>query len=749
MLDLNVLNEMQRQAVDTLEGPLLILAGAGSGKTRALTYRIANLVEHGVSPYSILALTFTNKAAAEMRERVEELVGDGAAGDMWVSTFHACCSRILRRDIDKLGRERSFVIYDSADQLSLIADILKKMGISDKELPKQEIKARISDAKNKSEDPERYLADDSFSDDSLVKIYRRYEKALLEANAMDFDDLLLLTIKLFKESPETLEKYRGRFRYVLVDEYQDTNSVQYRMIEMLCREHRNICVVGDDDQSIYGWRGADIRNILGFEKDFPGAKVIRLEQNYRSSANILNAANAVIHNNMGRKEKKLWTTQGEGEQLTKYSAGTEREEADFICKQILSAVREGRSYGDCAVLYRMNSQSRVIETTLVNYGIPYKVYGGMRFYERREIKDILSYLRLLQNPADNMALLRVINVPRRGIGAASLKELSDAAEAQGIPLLLCAMSGEGISPKLHAKLQPFVDTMLSFTAMQRTMPLSDFTEHMLVSLEYEQFLKAEDKKGELESRMENLRELIGNIKEFETGNEDAENVLSAFLENVALIADIDGMEAGNDSVALMTLHSAKGLEFDVVFIPGMEENIFPSARARNDLSSTAIEEERRLCYVGITRARQRLYLLNARQRNLFANYSWNKPSRFLEEIPAELVCDLTPKSAFGGEETHERPQHEQSTWLRHPRAVHVPPAHGFGVHQPKEAAKPVAKAVPKEFSLHQRVKHDKFGEGTVMEISGNGSSMIVHIDFNNGEKKKFAAAYAPIIPMDD
>ncbi len=744
MLDVNVLNDMQRQAVDSLEGPLLVLAGAGSGKTRALTYRIANLVEHGVSPYSILALTFTNKAASEMRERVEELVGADAS-DMWVTTFHSCCVRILRRDIDKLGRERSFVIYDDADQLSVIGEIMKRLGISDKEIPKREIKTKISDAKNKSEDPEQYLMDDSYSDTSVVKIFRLYQKALLEANAMDFDDLLLITLKLFTESPEALEKYRGRFRYVLVDEYQDTNSVQYRLIELLCRDHGNICVVGDDDQSIYGWRGADIRNILGFEKDFPGAKIIRLEQNYRSSANILNAANSVISHNIGRKPKKLWTTKGEGEQLVLYSASTEREEADFICKQILSAAREGRKYGDCAVLYRMNAQSRVIESMLVNYGIPYKVYGGVRFYERREIKDMLAYLRLLQNPADNVALMRVINVPRRGIGAASISELSQAAEEQGIPMLLCAISGEGISAKLHNKLKPFVDTILQFTAMQRTIPLSEFTERMIVSLEYEEYLKAEDKKGELESRMDNLRELIGNIKEFETGAEDEESVLSSFLENVALIADIDGMQEGSDAVALMTLHSAKGLEFDIVFIPGMEENVFPSSRACNDLSNSGLEEERRLCYVGITRARERLYLLNAKQRSLFGNYSWNRPSRFLEEIPAALINDLSPRFSPEISGGGEHPQHENSTWGKREKTVRVPPSNGFGVHKPASgAAAALNKAVPKSFELHQRVKHDKFGEGTIMEISGSGNAMTVYIDFNNGEKKKFAAAYAPI-----
>lgn len=743
MIDLSVLNDRQREAAETLEGPLLILAGAGSGKTRALTYRIANLVEHGVSPYCILALTFTNKAAGEMRERVESLIGGGAE-NMWVSTFHSCCSRILRMDIDKLGRERSFVIYDSADQLALVADIIKKMGFSDKEFPKHEIRAKISDAKNKAEDPEAYLTGEAFSDNTVLKIYRRYQKALEEANAMDFDDLLLLTLRLFKESPETLEKYRGRFRYVLVDEYQDTNGAQYRLVETLCHEHRNICVVGDDDQSIYGWRGADIRNILEFEKDFSGAKVIRLEQNYRSSGNILQAANAVISHNLGRKSKKLWTEKGEGDLLIRYTAGTEREEADFICKQIKQGADDGKNYSDFAVLYRMNAQSRIIENMLVYYGIPYKVYGGLRFYERREIKDILAYLRLLYNPSDNAAFLRIVNVPRRGIGDASISELSGAADEQGIPLLLCAMSGDGLSPKLQKKLQPFVDSILEFTALQRTIPLSDFVEKMIGALEYEKFLKEEDKKGELESRMDNLRELIGNIKEFENVAPDDESILAAFLENVALIADIDGMQDDSDTVALMTLHSAKGLEFDNVFIPGMEENIFPSGRAKSDMTNHALEEERRLCYVGITRAREKLYLLHAKQRNLFGNYTWNMPSRFFEEIPAALIEDM---SYHAPEASASASSPEHSPWKKRERAPIIPPKEGFGVRKPVLAPKP-GNAAPKNFSMHQRVKHDKFGEGIVAEISGSGSAMTVLIDFSDGQQKKFAAAYAPIKPVE-
>ena len=429
-MDLSGLNEQQRLAVEQLEGPLLILAGAGSGKTRALTYRIANLVEHGVSPWNILALTFTNKAAREMRERTEALLSFDAS-DMWVTTFHSACARILRMDMDKLGRERNFVIYDDDDQMSLIGNIIKRLGLNEKEIPKREIKEQISDAKNKSLDPAQYLADDLGANDALLRIFREYQKELSACNALDFDDLLCKTLELLEKSSETLGKYRSKFQYVLVDEYQDTNLMQYRIVETLCREHRNLCVVGDDDQSIYGWRGADIRNILEFEKDFPGAKVIRLEQNYRSTAHILDAANAVIENNVGRKRKKLWTENGTGDKIETFSAGNEREEAGFVCRKILEGIRKGKSYSDYAVLYRMNAQSRVLETTMMNYGIPNKVYGGQRFYERKEIKDILAYLRILYNPADDVALRRIINVPRRGIGDTTVSELVRAAEKNG------------------------------------------------------------------------------------------------------------------------------------------------------------------------------------------------------------------------------------------------------------------------------------------------------------------------------
>lgn len=739
-MDLSTLNKEQRQAVDTLDGPLLILAGAGSGKTRALTYRIANLVDHGVSPWNILALTFTNKAAREMRERTEALLG-GSVKDMWVATFHSCCTRILRSDIDKLGRDRNFVIYDDDDQTSLIAAIMKRLGVNDKDITKRQIKEHISEAKNKSTEPEKFLMDNPYLDESVLKVFREYQRSLKEYNALDFDDLLGKTLELFQSCPEVLQKYRSKFRYILVDEYQDTNVMQYHIVELLAREHGNICVVGDDDQSIYGWRGADIRNILDFEKDFPGAKVIRLEQNYRSTSNILDAANAVIENNQGRKSKKLWTDNGRGDRIETFTADSERDEAHFVCRKIMEGVRNGMNYGDFAVLYRMNAQSRIPETTMVNYGIPNKVYGGQRFYERKEIKDIMAYLRLIYNPFDDIALKRIINVPKRSIGDASIAELARVAEQEGKSMLVAALTSENIDPRAMKKIKPFADTMGEFIALSRTMPLSEFTWGMISALEYETYLKAEDKRGEVESRMDNLRELIGNIKEIEKDLSEGEDALRAFLENVSLVSDIDSMNDGNGAVALMTLHSAKGLEFPVVFMIGMEENIFPTSRARNDMSNHAMEEERRLCYVGMTRAKQKLYLINARQRNIFGSESYNRKSRFIEEIPAELTVSDNPVKQPDAREQAEHTRGQRKNFHRYAMDTH---ALGDGTRDVRPAAAPVSKT----FEKYQKVQHDKFGVGTVMEISGSGSSMLVSIDFGAAGVKRFAAAYAPIKPVE-
>ncbi|MDD3919614.1 MAG: UvrD-helicase domain-containing protein, partial [Eubacteriales bacterium] len=555
-MELTGLNKEQLRAVECVDGPLLVLAGAGSGKTRVLTYRIANLIEnHQVRPYQILALTFTNKAAKEMRERTQRLV-DVPAEDIWVMTFHAFCMRILRRDIQHIGYERSFTIYDDADQLSVINNIIKNMGLDDKKFPKRQLREHISRAKNQPGDPLEYFRDEAFGADTLLNVYKQYQKRLKDNNALDFDDLLLKTLELFHAFPEVLGYYQNRFRYVLVDEYQDTNMAQYELVKLLSREHHNICVVGDDDQSIYGWRGADIRNILEFEKDFPGAKTIRLEQNYRSTNVILDAANSVIENNSRRKSKKLWTAQKGGEPLHLFVADNERYEAAYVCDKIMSGVHAGRRYDEFAILYRMNAQSRMLETLLMHYGIPYHVYGGLRFYERKEIKDVMAYLRLLCNPADDVAFERAIAVPKRGLGAAAMAELAAAATENGTSLFLAAMEAEALSPRCKAKFRAFADEVRELMVLRFTLPLSKFAEEMLKRIEYDAYLR-EDKKENYETRAENVAELIGAMRAFEEDAVGVEDMLQAYLENVALVSDLDNMADDSGQVALMTLHSAK------------------------------------------------------------------------------------------------------------------------------------------------------------------------------------------------
>ncbi|MDL2217557.1 DNA helicase PcrA [Christensenellaceae bacterium OttesenSCG-928-M15] len=733
-MDLSVLNTEQRLAVECIEGPLLVLAGAGSGKTRVLTYRIANLVEnHGVMPWNILALTFTNKAAREMRERIAALI-DYNVEDMWVMTFHSFCARLLRIEADHIGYDRRFVIYDDSDQLSVYNDIIKKLSLDGDKFTKRSLKERISQAKNQTLNVEAYLGEDAFAD-VYLKVYKMYQKQLKQNNAMDFDDLLLKTIELFTTYPEVLNKYRQKFKYLLVDEYQDTNMAQYKLVQLLGEEHQNICVVGDDDQSIYGWRGADIRNILGFEKDFHGAKLIRLEQNYRSTSMILDAANHVIDHNMGRKSKNLWTERQGGEKINYYFAMNERIEAEYVCKSILERIRDGRQYSDFAVLYRTNAQSRMLETTLASYGIPYRVYGGQKFYERAEIKDVMAYLRLLYNPADDVAFQRIINVPRRGIGAAAIGELLMSAEQEGLPMYLVATDGIGLSQRVRPKMQAFTEQMTELLAIRETMPLHEFVNEVLERVHYETYLR-DDKKENYETRMQNIQELLGAMREFEAGLEEDVDVLGAYLENVALVSDIDNLEDKSGQVALMTLHSAKGLEFPVVFITGMEENIFPSSRSAYDPEK--LEEERRLCYVGITRAMESLHLIRTRQRSLYGEMAVNKPSRFLSEIPQELIEDLTPE---------QEPVVASSTQKKTlPAFTHNVATHGgFGVNTTVKAAAPSPRvnAPDKEYCANQRVRHAKFGAGTIMAVEGKGSAQVISIDFG-GTVKKFAAAFAPI-----
>ena len=738
-MDITLLNKEQRRAVECLDGPLLVLAGAGSGKTRVLTYRIANLIDHGVRPWNILALTFTNKAAREMRERTESLIGVSAS-DVWCVTFHSFCVRILRMDIDKMsnGYDRNFVIYDDGDQLSVIESILKRLGVQEKDTPKRSIKEAISTAKNKGVDPDTFFASE-FQGDLKRQVYSLYKKQLQDANALDFDDLILFTIKLFQQCGDVLEKYRGKFRYVLVDEYQDTNLPQYSLVRLLCEEHRNLCVVGDDDQSIYGWRGADIRNILEFETDFPGAKIIRLEQNYRSSANILNAANSVIANNIGRKEKRLWTNKASGDTITHHCADDERREADFVCRTIMSGIRSGRAYCDYAVLYRMNAQSRILETMLLSYGIPHNVYGGQRFYDRKEIKDILAYLRVVANPNDDVAFRRIVNVPARGIGAATLQKLTDAAVNSGSPLLVTALGDTPMDLKTAAKLKPFRDMMAGVLIKKAELPPSELTEYILGQIRYREYLELEGK-TQAETRWENILELMGNIREVENSIVDPEaDALGAFLESVALMSDIDSMSDEYGTVSLMTLHSAKGLEFGTVFITGMEDGIFPTSRSKFDPDS--MEEERRLMYVGMTRAMDKLYLLNTRHRTLFGHTSDSIESRFLREIPEEFLEIPSALRGFGRAADEYNYGRRPSEGL-YEKQSSVPAFAGSSKYE-KHAAVQM-----KDLSIYQRVRHAKFGEGTIIEMTGSGNAILISIDFDSVGVKKLAGAYAPIEPVE-
>ena len=653
-MDLNVLNPEQREAVLTTEGPLLVLAGAGSGKTRVLTHRIAYLIgEKGVLPRQILALTFTNKAAGEMRERVEALVG-GVSSEMWVMTFHSCCARILRMEIEHLGYERSFTIYDDADQQTLLRRIIRELNLNDKIYTPRMLSSKISDAKNHSLQPEQFLRE-SYAQQPVIDVFHRYQTALRLNNALDFDDLLLKVLELFERFPDVREAYQQRFRYILVDEYQDTNLAQYHLVRQLAASHRNLCVVGDDDQSIYGWRGADIRNILEFEKDFPGAKVVRLEQNYRSTGRILDAANRVIAHNASRKQKKLWTAQGEGLPLELYEADDERDEASFVCGSILRGVRqEGRRYGDFAVLYRTHAQSRALEMYLQSYDIPYRVYGGTSFFQRAEVKDILSYLRLLQNPNDDAAFLRVVNTPRRGIGEAALSQLAEAAAKEGLPLLPAAMAGEGaLPPRLAARFAPFCALLQEVYGTIGVQPLAESMEQLLTAIDYDTYLR-EDRKGAYETRAEIVEELVNYARQFEEefsqAGQGGQDVLQSFLEMVSLFSATDALDETTDRVSMMTLHSAKGLEFPVVFLTGMEDGLFPSSQSRYDPAK--LEEERRLCYVGITRAKETLILTRAKQRMLYGKIEPAAPSMFLDEL-GDLLPDREPADvdAFGREST--------------------------------------------------------------------------------------------------
>jgi len=702
---LKSLNPMQQEAVKHVDGPLLIIAGAGSGKTRVLTHRIAYLIkEHHVPPSSILAVTFTNKAANEMKRRLNHLTGI-LSRQLWIGTFHSICGRILRHDIDKIGWRKDFLIFDEDDQESLIRQIIKELDLDDRFKP-QAVLEKISKAKNELKGPKEY--EDTaldFTTEKVAAAYRLYQEKLFKNNAMDFDDMLMFTVKLFKGSPATLESYQDRLKYINVDEYQDTNLVQYTLTNMLAKKHRNLCVVGDNDQSIYGWRGADFRNILNFERDYKDAKVILLEQNYRSTKTILDAANNVISNNQLRKDKNLWTENPEGELIEHFTANDSHSEARFITGEIRK-LADKYMYNDFAILYRTNAQSRVLEEVFMQEGIPYRIVSGVKFYERAEIKDILAYLRLIVNSKDNISASRLILNTLEGVGKGTLKKLEEAGEKDNRSIFEVIQDVDKLelTPKLKKPLQRFVDVVNGFKFDLQNFTASEMIEKVINESGYKKKLE-EEASPEAISRVENIKELISVAKEFEKNS--SENTLMAFLIQVSLMTDLDKLDESTPAVTLMTLHSAKGLEFPVVFIAGMEEGIFPHYRSL--LEPVELEEERRLCYVGMTRAKKRLYLTSAEERLIFGENWYNGPSRFIEEIPEGFIrADMAVK---------EKEKIE----------IDAP-----------------AEDIEYNFNVGDTINHPKFGTGEIMGLSGKGSELIIQVDFEAAGEKLLMAKYAPL-----
>lgn len=742
----DTLNEPQREAVYYTEGPLLILAGAGSGKTRVLTHRIAYLIEEkGVNPWNILAITFTNKAAGEMRERVDRLVGFGSES-IWVSTFHSMCVRILRRHISLLGYDTNFTIYDADDQKTLMKDVCKLLQIDTKIYKERALLAAVSHAKNELVTPEEFRlnAGGDFSQRKIAEVYEEYEKQLKANNALDFDDLLIKTVQLFQTQADVLEYYQERFRYIMVDEYQDTNTVQFELVRLLASKYRNLCVVGDDDQSIYKFRGANIKNILNFEQYFEDAKVIKLEQNYRSTSNILNAANAVIRNNAGRKDKTLWTDNGDGEKIQFRQFDSAYDEAEYIVDDIRKRVREKEySYHDNVILYRTNAQSRMFEEKFVTANIPYKIVGGINFYARREIKDLLAYLKTVDNGKDGLAVRRIVNVPKRGIGLTSINRVQDYAAAYNIGFY-DALRAVDLIPNIGrgaSKLESFVALIEHFKTDAEDMSISDLLKEIIEETGYIESLQAEDM-VEAETRIENIDELLSKVAAYEEDCEDRNEPasLSGFLEEVALVADIDSLDEDTDYVVLMTLHSAKGLEFPNVYLAGMEDGLFPSYMTITADDPEEVEEERRLCYVGITRAEKELTLTCARRRMIRGETQYNKMSRFLKEIPMEL---LSTGAVFTKDK--EEPEVKVSAYMQAKQAFKAKPFGGsapYSQSPAKSFGKPSGKGL--DYKTGDRVRHIKFGEGTVTAIIEGGRDYEVTVAFDTAGTKKMFAAFAKL-----
>ncbi|MBR5408089.1 MAG: DNA helicase PcrA [Lachnospiraceae bacterium] len=748
---IDMLNDKQKEAALHTEGPLLILAGAGSGKTRVITNRIAYMIDEcGVNPWNILAITFTNKAAGEMRSRVDDLVGFGSES-IWVATFHSTCVRILRRYIDKIGYDTNFTIYDTDDTKAVMKAVCKRLKIDTKQMPERAFLSAISHAKEEMISAADYALDEagSFGGSQVAKVYAEYEKELKKCNALDFDDLLLKTVDLFTAWPEILDSYQERIKYIMVDEYQDTNTVQFEFIRLLASKYRNICVVGDDDQSIYKFRGANIRNILDFEKVYKDAKVVKLEQNYRSTQHILDAANSVIKNNAGRKDKALWTDKGDGSLIHFKQCDSAYEEAEYVADTIAAGKRDCKyDYRDCAVLYRTNAQARLLEEKLIFAGIPYDVVGGVNFYARREIKDILAYLKTIDNARDDIAVKRIINVPRRGIGATTINKVQDYASENDMTFYDALKQAEDIPGmgRSALKLKPFVDMIQVFRSKLPYITLEELVKDILDTTAYIENMESDDKEDE-ESRIENIDEFINKVVAYEEEQED-EPTLSGFLEEVALVADIDNINTDSNKVLLMTLHSAKGLEFPHVFLTGLEEGLFPSYMNITSDDPSELEEERRLCYVGITRAMEELTITCARQRMVRGETQYNAPSRFVKEIPPQLLDLKVPGNRVRLNDgtvpvkpkPYAMPLHERNAQAKPFIASASKAMAGASIMTGKE----IGGSGSLDYDVGDTVRHVKFGEGVVMKIEKGTRDYEVTVDFKGYGIKKMFAGFAKL-----